>query len=283
MRYFLRSNKVSDARDKRWTYFKKTPTEQLEGGSQVDAPEATVPVSSEEETVAEVQQEVAEELKIEATTAAFSDAEKKKKKKKVLLKRRVFQKKKPKLIELFRARKNSKSSWRRFISGGSRILSNELGELGGAGHFFGNDSFDARRWMEEKELRKVLRLLSLGEKRINLKEREFRTFLTEKKRRETQKKFHVWQNWNVTEAGWTIQFQTAYKDCGGDGKYFHLWLEQKGAIAKFKATAQQINSDTGEETNRRELQSETDGTRQRIKFEYVLGAGCFVRFNIKLL
>ena len=57
------SNKVSDARDKRWTYFQskakaapkeKTPTEQVEAQveSQVDAkadvPEATVPVSSEE-------------------------------------------------------------------------------------------------------------------------------------------------------------------------------------------------------------------------------------------
>ena len=43
------SNKVSDARDKRRTFFKKTPTEQLEAESQVDAPEATVPVSSEEQ------------------------------------------------------------------------------------------------------------------------------------------------------------------------------------------------------------------------------------------
>ena len=30
-------------------FFKKTPTEQLEAESQVDAPEATVPVSSEEQ------------------------------------------------------------------------------------------------------------------------------------------------------------------------------------------------------------------------------------------
>ena len=78
-------------------FFKKTPTEQLEAESQVDAPEATVPVSSEEkqespvdeqqlqkkknetgatcgtiseETAAEVQQEVAEEQKIEATTGS---------------------------------------------------------------------------------------------------------------------------------------------------------------------------------------------------------------------
>jgi hypothetical protein len=55
------------------------------------------------------------------------------------------------------------------------------------------------------------------------------------------------------------------------------------ANAKFKATAQQINNWTGEEKNRRELQSETDGNRQRIKYEYVRGAGGFVRFNITLL
>jgi hypothetical protein len=163
-------------------FFKKTPTEQLEAESQVDAPEATVPISSEEETVAEVQQEVAEEQKIEPTTgsspkllefcisvsAVVSDAKKKS---------LSEQDDKPKLIELFRARKNSKSSWRRFISEGSRMLSNELG---GAGHFFGNDSLYTRGEMEEKELRKVLRLLSLGEKRINLKESELRTFLTRK-------------------------------------------------------------------------------------------------------
>jgi hypothetical protein len=214
-------------------FFKKTPTEQLEAESQVDAPEATVPISSEEETVAEVQQEVAEEQKIEPTTgsspkllefcisvsAVVSDAKKKS---------LSEQDDKPKLIELFRARKNSKSSWRRFISEGSRMLSNELGEIGGAGHFFGNDSGDARGSMKEKELKKVLRLLSLGEKRINLKEREFRTFLSEKKQRKTQKKFRWYNNWNVAEAGWTIQFQTIWENGGGDGKYFHLWLEEKG-------------------------------------------------------
>ena len=37
-----------------------------------------------------------------------------------------------------------------------------------------------RDWMEEEELKKVLQLLSLGEKIINLKEREFRAFLREK-------------------------------------------------------------------------------------------------------
>jgi hypothetical protein len=55
------------------------------------------------------------------------------------------------------------------------------------------------------------------------------------------------------------------------------------ATAKFKATAQQINWKTGEEENRRELQSETDGTRQRIKYEIVRKTIGFVRFNITFL
>jgi hypothetical protein len=49
------------------------------------------------------------------------------------------------------------------------------------------------------------------------------------------------------------------------------------------ATAQQIDSWNGEEKNRREFQSETDGTRQRIKYEIDPNAGGFVRFNITLL
>jgi hypothetical protein len=56
-----------------------------------------------------------------------------------------------------------------------------------------------------------------------------------------------------------------------------------GANAKFKATAQQIDWRTGEEKNRRELQSETDGTRQRIKYEMDPKAGPYVIFNITLL
>ena len=110
-------------------------------------------------------------------------------------------------------------------------LRNELGEIGGVVHYFGDDSHDTREEMEEKELKKVLQLLALGEKIINLKETEFRAILNElyeKKRRETQKKFCYDQNLNVAEAGWTIQFQTARKDFGGDGKYFHLWLERNG-------------------------------------------------------
>jgi len=57
------------------------------------------------------------------------------------------------------------------------MLKKELGEIGGAGHFFGNDKMikcgGVRDWINEMELSKVLRLLVLGEKKINLKEMEF--------------------------------------------------------------------------------------------------------------
>ena len=71
----------------------------------------------------------------------------------------------------------------------AKSMRNELGELGGAGHFWGNDkeknhgrNGGKRDVMFEKDLKKVLHLLATGEKRINLKEREFRAFLSEKKR-----------------------------------------------------------------------------------------------------
>ena len=52
--------------------------------------------------------------------------------------------------------------------------------------------------------------------------------------------------------------------------------------AQFKATAQEICWVNGKEKNRRELQSEKDGTRQRIKYEKV-SRDYFVRFNITIL
>jgi hypothetical protein len=53
--------------------------------------------------------------------------------------------------------------------------------------------------------------------------------------------------------------------------------------AKFKATAQQIYL-LGATKNRRELQSETDGTREVVKYEWEdIGYYYFVRFNITLL
>jgi len=64
-------------------------------------------------------------------------------------------------------------------------LRNELGPLEGAGHFWGDDKVvrcgEGRDEMKEGDLKKVLRLLAVGEKKINLKEREFRAFLSEKK------------------------------------------------------------------------------------------------------
>ncbi|CBY32044.1 unnamed protein product [Oikopleura dioica] len=147
------------------------------------------------------------------------------------------------------------------------MLRKEMGEIGGAGHFFGNDkdtyNGGERDQMRGEELVKVQRLLVAGEKKINLK------FLRS-------------DNLEVAESGWTIQFKSARKDCGGDGKYFYLWISNKEGGAKFKATAQEIGGWNGEEANRRELQSEKDGMRQRIKYEKVADYS-FVRFNITIL
>jgi len=108
----------------------------------------------------------------------------------------------------------------------------EIGEIGGSGHFWGNDKGiyegGVRDEMREEALKKVIGLLAAGEKKINLKEREFRAFLSDKKRKETQKKFWDCHNWEVAEAGWTIQFKTADEALGGDGKYFYLWISNKG-------------------------------------------------------
>jgi hypothetical protein len=55
-----------------------------------------------------------------------------------------------------------------------------MGELGGVGHYFQNDrrlsNGGVRDQMKKEEIEGVLRLLSLGKKRVNLKEREFLTF-----------------------------------------------------------------------------------------------------------
>ncbi|CBY14410.1 unnamed protein product [Oikopleura dioica] len=141
-------------------------------------------------------------------------------------------------------------------------LRKELGVIGGAGHYFGNDKGGVRDSMEEKEFKKVLQLLAAGETKINLK-------------------FSWSQMLKVAEAGWTIKFNTAFKNYGGDGK-FYLWIWNKEGGAKFKAIAQEIDERNGEEANRRELQSKKDGTRQRIKYEDVAGY-VYVRFNITIL
>ena len=59
-------------------------------------------------------------------------------------------------------------------------LRNELGEKRGAGHFFGNDKVVFREEMKENEIEQVLKLLQLGEKKINLKKKESK-FLSESK------------------------------------------------------------------------------------------------------
>ena len=74
-----------------------------------------------------------------------------------------------------------------------QVVRNELFiNLRGAGHFWADDrgtfSGGDRDSMEQKELKKVLRLLAAGEKKINLKEREFRAFLSEKKTERNSKK-----------------------------------------------------------------------------------------------
>ncbi|CBY31515.1 unnamed protein product [Oikopleura dioica] len=144
----------------------------------------------------------------------------------------------------------------------------EMGEIAGAGHFWGNDKHTSnggvRNEMEEEELKKVLKLLALGEKKINLK-------------------FYYSDNWEVAEAGWTIQFKSTVDDFREDGEYFYLWISNKEGGAKFKATVEEIDHLTGEEENHRELHSEKDGTRQRIKYEEEFDADYFVRFNITLL
>lgn len=48
-------------------------------------------------------------------------------------------------------------------------LRKKLGEIGGAGHFWGNDKDRVRNIMKV-DLQYVLRLLELGEKKINFKE-----------------------------------------------------------------------------------------------------------------
>ena len=65
-------------------------------------------------------------------------------------------------------------------------LRNELGALGGAGHFWGDEkaisSGGIRDQMGKGALRNVIRLLLLGEKKVNLKEREFIALFSDKTR-----------------------------------------------------------------------------------------------------
>ena len=71
------------------------------------------------------------------------------------------------------------------------LLRNKIGELGGAGHYFQKNrrlsNGGARDKMKKEEIVEVLRLLSLGEERVNLKEWKFLIFLKRLKRRQTLK------------------------------------------------------------------------------------------------
>ena len=64
----------------------------------------------------------------------------------------------------------------------------ELGEIGGAGHFWGDERAisygGVRDWMKEEDLKKVLRLVSIGQKTVNLKEREFLAFFSAAKQKQ---------------------------------------------------------------------------------------------------
>ncbi|CAG5104970.1 Oidioi.mRNA.OKI2018_I69.chr1.g1718.t1.cds [Oikopleura dioica] len=89
-------------------------------------------------------------------------------------------------------------------------------------------------------------------------------------------------NWDVAEAGWHLVFKSALKDKGGDGWfYLSLWNNEGGI--RFKAIAQQILWETGEESNRKEIESQADGPRQTIKYRYCETRTRwidYVRFNV---
>ena len=64
----------------------------------------------------------------------------------------------------------------------------QLGEKGGIGHFWENDraivNGGVRDHMNEEELKNVARAISLGQKKINLKEREFLAFFEKGKQKQ---------------------------------------------------------------------------------------------------
>ena len=59
-----------------------------------------------------------------------------------------------------------------------KLLKKKVGALPGMPHFWQNGDYkteksEARNYMKKEELKKVLHLLALGEKKMNLKEKEF--------------------------------------------------------------------------------------------------------------
>ncbi|CBY34637.1 unnamed protein product [Oikopleura dioica] len=140
--------------------------------------------------------------------------------------------------------------------------------LGVAGHYWGDDRGwilgGDRPFMEHEEMASVLRLLALGEKKVNLK-------------------FLALEDFEVAVADWTMQYRTA--TMWGRDDFFYLWIGNKEGGLEFKATAQQISVPTGQEANRQELRSTKDGKRQVIKYEVDYHAldNYGVRFNITIL
>ncbi|CBY42071.1 unnamed protein product [Oikopleura dioica] len=149
-----------------------------------------------------------------------------------------------------------------------KFLNKKVGALPGMPHFWQNenlktDKSEARNYMKKEELKKVLHLLALGEKNVNLK-------------------FHPFYNCEVAAAGWKLEFKTAKEESGGDG-YFYLTIRNKENDAKFKAIAQELNSQTGESCNKKELKSKEDEKcGERVKFKRETKNG-FVNFNLTFL
>ena len=93
-------------------------------------------------------------------------------------------------------------------------LRKELRPSGGAGFYYKNDRSikfgGTRETMEEPDLRKILKLLSLGARNINLK-------------------LWCYHNFEIQEGSWEMKFKGAWK--GGD---FFLWICNKGISFNMK-------------------------------------------------
>ncbi|CBY10796.1 unnamed protein product [Oikopleura dioica] len=143
----------------------------------------------------------------------------------------------------------------------------ECGELGHFwGHYFDNDKSPehggVRLTTNTDDMKMVLRMVALGEKKINLK-------------------FSTRQNNEVDFGLWTMKYITADHAFGGNGT-FYLWIGTIGKNVKFTAKAQEINERTGEKLNRKELESKKEGHRQLIMYKRETRFD-FVRFNITFM
>ena len=117
-----------------------------------------------------------------------------------------------------------------------------LGAKGGIGQFWDDDRLivkgGVRDGMGEEELKKVARAISLGQKQVNLKEREFLAFLR-KENRNNLEKFWSLFNCEVDEAGWTIKYKGEWHKMEGSEEesdeedwqdnewWYYLWIGNK--------------------------------------------------------